>query len=287
MRILLTGAAGQLGSALVAHLRGRGHHVVGSTRAELNITRHENVVRALAQVRPDVIVNCAAYNDVDGAEDAAATTLDVNAFAVRSLARAAREHDAVLVHFSTDFVFEGEPDRTTPYSEDDRPNPQSVYGSSKLLGEWFAAGAPRHYVFRVESLFGGPTSRSSVDRIVAALAAGREARVFVDRVISPSYVQDVAEATEAALARSIPSGVYHCVNSGHTTWYELGREVARAGGYDERLLVPVKVADVPLRASRPQYSALDNGKLAEAGVVMAGWQDAIERYLAARQGLDG
>lgn len=283
MRILVTGAAGQLGSALVAHLVGRSHDVVGLTRADLDVTRHEDVLRAAADVRPDAIVNCAVYNDVDGAEDDASTAIEVNAFGVRSLARAASDHDAVFVHYGTDFVFEGEPTRTTPYTEEDRPNPQSFYGISKLLGEWFAAGAPKHYVFRVESLFGGPAARSSVDKIVEALASGRETRVFVDRVVSPSYVPDVVAATDAALAKGVPYGLYHCVNGGHTTWHELGREIARLGGYDQRLLVPVKVGDVPMRARRPQWAALDNGKLARAGVGMARWEEALARHRQQRK----
>jgi dTDP-4-dehydrorhamnose reductase len=238
----------------------------------------------VAEVRPDVIVNCTAYNDVDGAEDDPVVALEVNAFAVRSLARAARQHDAVLVHFSTDFVFEGESSRATPYTEDDRPNPQSTYGSSKLLGEWFASGAPRHYVFRVESLFGGPAARSSLDKIVAALAAGREAPVFVDRVVSPTYVVDVATALESALTRRIPFGLYHCVNGGAATWHDIGREIARLGGYDERLLVPVRFTDAALKARRPQYCALSSAKLEGAGVGMAHWQDALARRLDAGWG---
>lgn len=281
MRILVTGAAGQLGAVLVNRFRAAGHDVVGTTRADLDVTRHADALRLAGEFRPEVIANATAYNDVDGAEDDAATALEVNAFAVRSLARAARESGAVLVHFSTDFVFEGEGSRTTAYGEQDRPNPQSVYASSKLLGEWFAADAPSHYVFRVESLFGGPAARSSVDRIIDALASGREARVFADRVVSPSYVEDVGAATEAALSMRIPFGLYHCVNAGEATWHELGREIARLGGYDERLLVPVKVADVPFRAKRPQYCALSPAKLASAGVAMPAWQDAVARYFAA------
>ena len=278
MRILIPGAAGQLGAVLVARFRASGHEVAGFTQDDLDVTQHDAVMRVAADVRPDVIVNCTAYNDVEGAEDDAMTALEVNAFAVRSLARAAREQEAVFVHYSTDFVFEGEASRSEPYTEEDRPNPQSVYGSSKLMGEWFAADAPRHYVLRVESLFGGSPPRSSVDKVIDALSAGREARVFVDRVVSPSYVEDVAAATEASLARGIAYGLYHCVNSGRTTWFELGREIARLGGFDDRLLVPVRVADVKLKAKRPQFAALSNAKLAAAGVGMAGWEEAVGRY---------
>jgi dTDP-4-dehydrorhamnose reductase len=177
MRVLIIGAAGQLGAVLAAHFRACGNDVVGTTRADLDVTSHDSVLRVVADVGPDVVINCTANNDVDGAEDDPTRALDANAFAVRSLARAAGRHHAVFVHYGTDFVFEGEPARKTPYTEEDPPDPQSADGSCKLLGEWFAAGAPKQYVFRVESLFGGPAARSSVDKIMEVLRAGCEARV--------------------------------------------------------------------------------------------------------------
>jgi dTDP-4-dehydrorhamnose reductase len=133
------------------------------------------------------VINCAAFNDVDRAEDRAMDAIQINALAVRALARAAASIDATLVHYGTDFVFDGlQPDR--PYIETDIPSPQSVYGASKLLGERFAADAPRHYVLRVESLFVGTRRPSTIDRIVASILAGQHARVFVDRTVSPSFV---------------------------------------------------------------------------------------------------
>jgi dTDP-4-dehydrorhamnose reductase len=279
MRVLITGAAGQLGTVLAAAMRASGHDVLGLTLDEVDITNHDAVMRVAREFGPEVVANCAAFTDVDGAEDRAVEALEVNAFAVRSLARAAAGHGAVLVHYSTDFVFEGEVSREVPYTEEDQPNPQSVYAASKLLGEWLAADAPRHYVFRVESLFGGSPARSSVDKIIDALSAGHEARVFADRIVSPSYVVDVAAASVAALASGIPHGLYHCVNGGRATWLELGREIAKLGGFDPALLVPVKVADVKLKAKRPQYCALSNAKLAAAGIGMPTWQDAVARYV--------
>lgn len=279
MRILVTGAAGQLGAMLVNRFRASGHEVTGLDLPGFDVTDHDAVMRCAAEVRPHVIVNSAAFTDVDGAEDRPLLALRVNAMAVRSLARAAAEHDAVLVHYSTDFVFEGEPARAVPYAEDDRPNPQGMYGASKLIGEWLAAAAPRHYVFRLESLFGGLPPRSAVDRVIEALSAGRESRLFVDRVVSPSYVEDVVAATVSALDGGIPFGLYNCVNGGSATWVELGQEIARIGGFDAALIVPVRVADVTLKAKRPQYCALSGAKLVAAGVAMPSWQDAVARYV--------
>ena len=275
IRVAVTGAAGQLGTAIARTFEPRAT-LVPLTRAELDLADAAAVEAAIAEARPDVVINCAAFNDVDGAEERAADALQINAGAVRALARACRDTGAVFVHYGTDFVFDGLASR--PYTEDDEPSPQSVYGCSKLLGDWFAADAPRHYVLRVESLFGGARRRSSVDRIVDAIAAGEPARVFVDRIVSPSYVRDVAEATWRLIEAAAPCGLYHCVNSGFTTWYALGEEIARILGRDARL-DSVRVADVPMRARRPQYAALSNDKLRRAGIDMPTWQDALRRYL--------
>lgn len=281
MRIAVVGARGQLGAALV-HELSPAHDVRPFGRAELDITSDAAVAAAMDRARPDAIVNAAAYNDVDGSEDRPIEALNANAFAVRALARAAAAHGAALVHFSTDFVFDGA--ATAPYTEQDRPNPRSAYGASKLLGEWFAADAPRAYVLRVESLFGGapdgPPPKGSVAMLADAIRAGREARVFEDRTVSPTYVIDAARATRALLERGVTPGLYHAVNSGHCTWLELARELARQIGADARL-VPVRLADVKLRAQRPQYCALSNEKLRAAGVAMPPWQDALVRYVSA------
>jgi dTDP-4-dehydrorhamnose reductase len=274
-RIVVTGAAGQLGTTMVRALDGRAE-VTPLTRQDVDLSDAAAVESRIAAARPDVVINCAAFNDVDGAEDRAVEAIRINAGAVRAMARACRDAGAVLVHYGTDFVFDGTASR--PYTEDDEPSPQSVYGCAKLLGDWFAADAPRHYVLRVESLFGGARRRSSVDRIVDAIAAGEPARVFVDRTVSPSYVRDVADATLRLLDTSAPYGLYHCVNSGHTTWHALGEEIARLLGREARL-VPMRVADVPMRARRPQFAALSNDKLRLTGVEMPSWQNALRRYV--------
>jgi dTDP-4-dehydrorhamnose reductase len=218
---------------------------------------------------------------VDAAEDRPIEALNSNAFGVRALARAASAHDATLVHYSTDFVFDGK--AVVPYVETDRPNPQSVYAASKLLGEWFACDAPRAYVLRVEGIFGttpgGGPAKGSAAGILNTLRADGTARVFVDRTITPSYVADVARATRQLLELPAPAGLYHCVNSGVTTWLEFAEEMARLLGIDARL-PPVHLADMNLRATRPVYCALSNAKLRALGIEMPPWQDALARYLS-------
>ena len=288
MTVLVTGAAGQLGATLGTRFASE-HRVVALDRSALDITDSDRVVDTIREAVPTVIVNCAAYNDVDGAEDDAVGAFAVNTFGVRALARAAREVDATLVHYSTDFVFDGT--ATTPYTEDDRPNPQSVYAMSKLLGEWFAQDA-RAYVLRLESLFGGAAPATSprahgrrggsLDRMADAILEGREVRAFSDRTVSLSYVDDVATATEALLAAAPPVGIYHCVGSGMASWVEVATQLAQRLGQPARI-VPIRMDDRPLKAKRPRFCALSNAKLAGAGIQTPTWQDALSRYAAARR----
>ena len=279
MRIALVGAEGQLGAAIAREFHAR-HDVVEITHSMLDVTHDEAVRELMARAKPDAIINCAAYNDVDGAEDHPVDALNVNAFAVRALARAAAACGCALVHYSTDFVFDGKASR--PYTEADAPNPRGAYAASKLIGEWFAADAPRAYVLRVESLFGAvPGARpakGSVASILKSIQAGADARVFEDRTISPTYVFDAAAATRKLLEQSAPAGVYHCVNSGSCTWLDLAQELARQLGVEARL-IPVRMADAKLRADRPMYCVLSNAKLAAQGIAMPSWQDAVKQYV--------
>jgi dTDP-4-dehydrorhamnose reductase len=286
MRIAVVGARGQLGAA-VTHEFARAHEMLAFSHQDLDVSDERAVAATMARVKPDVIVNAAAFTDVDASEDRPVDALNGNAFAARALARAAEAHGAALVHYSTDFVFDGT--ATRPYTEDDRPNPRSVYAASKLLGEWFALDAPRAYVLRVESLFGrapgaGP-AKGSVAGILNTLLGGGSPKVFEDRTVSPTYVIDGARATRHLVESHAPPGVYHCVNSGHVTWLGFAQELARQLGRPELIakLIPVRLADVSLRAARPQYCALSNEKLRVAGFEMPDWRDALRRHLADAQ----
>jgi dTDP-4-dehydrorhamnose reductase len=284
-RVLITGTHGQLGAAMAHALAGL--TVTAHTRATLDITDAAAVSRAVDEAAPQLIVNCAAFNDVDGAEDRAVEALAVNAFAVRNLVRAAERVGACLVHYSTDFVFDGS--ANTPYTEDDRPSPRGTYAASKLLGEWFALEAPHAYVLRVESLFGSPANwtgrRGTLDAMVANLEQGREVRAFTDRIVSPGYVVDIAEATRHLVTTNAAPGLYHCVNGGDASWYEVAGEVAALVGNQRPNLVGVTMDQVKLKAPRPRYCALSVAKLAAAGFTMPAWQDALRRWLTTRGGL--
>jgi dTDP-4-dehydrorhamnose reductase len=285
MKILVTGAAGHLGPAVVREFAGA-HDVVPCARADLDIANQTAVADVVARVAPDVIVNCAAYNAVDAAEEHPADAFRVNSFGVQSLARAAAAQGAALVQYGTDFVFDGRSDR--PYTEADRPNPASAYGLSKLLGEWLARETRTWFVLRVESTFGGPTAGKgarlgSAGTIINALEAGAEVPVFTDRVITLSYAGDVAWATRRLLEVDAEPGLYHCVNAGACRWDEFAHEAARLLGCDARLK-PITLDSVSLRAPRPRYSALATPKLERLGIEMPPWQDALRKYIAGRDG---
>ena len=277
MKVLVTGAGGQLAHAVAARMQAT-HQVIALTRKELDLARYLDVMDVVREEQPDAIINGAAYNDVDGAEDDPVAALAVNALGVRALAQAAVATRAIFVHFSTDFVFDGDGDQ--PYTEQSIPNPQSSYAISKLIGEWFAAEA-KHYILRVESLFGGRRRGSSLDRIADAILAGKEVRAFTDRTVTPSYIDDVAEATAVLLALAPPEGVYHCVGSGMGTWMDVATHLAAELNRSSRI-IPVQMATVKLKAKRPQFCALSNVKLRSLGIAMPTWQDAVSRYAKAR-----
>jgi dTDP-4-dehydrorhamnose reductase len=280
-RILVTGAAGRLGAAIVKAFERR--DVIALTRATLDVTDSVAVRQTVSAAAPALVINCVGFNDVDGSEDRATDALAVNAFAVRSLAIASEQCGATFVHFGSDFVFDGS--ASEPYDEEVVPAPRSVYGLSKLLGEWFALEAPRGFVLRIESLFGSADGwsgrQSSLDAIIDGLEQGSEVRVFTDRVVSPSYAQDVAHAVRHLVDSDAPPGLYHCVNSGHATWHDVAMEAARLMGVRPRLK-RVTLEEVAFRAPRPRFCALSNRKLAAAGCAMPAWNDALQRWLTAR-----
>ena len=282
VRIVVTGASGRLGAVLCAELITAGYDLIALDRAELDITCAEEVTAVIDHVRPDAIVNCAAYNAVDAAETDRAAAFALNAHGPELLAAAAVAGGALFVHFSSDFVFDGEAHQ--PYVETHTTNPLSVYGSSKLAGEVAARRASRHYILRVSSLFGGVGlngHRATVDYIADRLLSGAVVRACLDRTVTPSYVPDVLRATLSMLDGGVPYGTYHCVNSTPTTWYQLAQEVARQLEVTDSI-EPVRATDLRTIARRPRNCALSNQKLVSLGIAMPIWQSAIQRHLLGR-----
>lgn len=285
-RVAVTGAGGQLGSRLVSAFADSGHDVVALKRSDLDVTDESRTRQIIRELRPDVVANCTAYNAVDGAEADAATAFSVNAGGPAALAAATAGAGSLLVHYSTDFVFDG--CASAPYTEQDLTNPLNAYGRSKLAGEEAVRlENPRHFILRVESLFGGYArcgARTTIDFLAEKLAAGRVVNAAIDRTVSPSYVPDVIAATLALVDREAPFGTYHCVASGHASWYEVAKEIAATIGATP-VIVPISAGELPGRAARPRFCALDNDKLRRQGVAMPTWQAALHLHLAGHPAL--
>lgn len=277
MRLLVTGSRGQLGLALQRAAAEAGHEFSGHDLPELDITDPAAVRGAVARIRPDAIVNCAAYTAVDAAEADEARALAVNGAAVAGLAAAADEAGALLVQISTDFVFDGA--ATRPYREDDPPHPISAYGRTKLAGEHAARRAQRHLIVRTAWLFGD--GANFVAAIRRQLDAGaRELRVVGDQRGCPTYATDLAGAV-IALFEAGTEGIVHAVNAGSASWREFAVEIVRQLGVAAEV-VPISTADAARPAPRPAYSVLDASRF--RGIVGADlplWQDALARWLAA------
>lgn len=280
MRVMITGAGGRLGGAMTRGFAAAGHRVAPFDRAALDITDAAAVRSTFARVRPDAVVNCAAFNAVDAAESAPGAAFELNAYGPSVLAAATAGAGAVLVHFSTDFVFDG--CASLPYAEEAVPHPLSVYGASKLAGETAVRAQLSHYVLRVASLFGGDGvhgHRATVDHIADALLAGRPARAVVDRWVTPSYVPDVVEATRVLLERRATFGTYHCVSSGACSWYDIACAIADILGVPATIEA-VRAADLSAPAVRPRFAALANDRLRREGVPIKEWRSVLGRHLA-------
>jgi dTDP-4-dehydrorhamnose reductase len=261
MRVLVTGAGGQLGLDVVEHCTGAGDDVAAFDRARLDVTDRGAVMAAVAATRPDAVVNCAAFTAVDRCETEIDTAFAVNATAVAHLADAVALAGAHLLHVSTDYVFDGTLDR--PYREDDEPHPRSVYGRSKLAGERAAGAAAT--VVRTSWVCG--EHGSNMVRLVLGLAAdGRDLAFVDDQRGCPSFTADLAPALRR-LAADRPGGVFHVTNAGAVTWYEFVREILAAAGHDPGQVRPISTSDLdpPRPAPRPANGVLDNARWRDSG----------------------
>lgn len=262
MRVLVTGAAGQLGIDLVAHCGSEGDDVMSLDRTRLDVSDRSAVLGLVTTLRPDVIVNAAAWTAVDACEGDRDRAFRVNALGPRWLRDATKSTGAHLVQISTDYVFDGTLDR--PYREWDEPNPQSVYGASKLAGER-EAGADATIV-RTSWVCGA--NGNNMVKTILRLVADRNSLSFVDDQRGcPTFTADLAPMVRR-LAVERRSGVYHVTNQGDVSWYEFVREIVAEAGHDPAMVHPIATADLdpPRPAPRPANSVLDNGALRLAGL---------------------
>jgi dTDP-4-dehydrorhamnose reductase len=282
MRIALIGALGQLGTGLEAVLEGA---VVPLAHAAIEITDEASVEAALSQAQPELVINCAAYNLVDKAESEPDVAYRHNALGPRNVARWCGRQGASLLHVSTDFVFGPPGPRSTPFGEDELPNPCSAYAISKLAGEYFvAAHCPRHFIVRTCGLYGRARTPGKGNFVETMLRLGKEkgaVTVVDDQCCTPTAAADLALAIKALVAHDA-YGVYHATNSGSTTWFGFAQEIFRQARLDVKVQ-PTTSAAFGAAARRPIYSVLDNSKLTRTiGYALPDWQDALARYLAQR-----
>jgi len=274
---LVVGAKGTLGVALCHELERRGWRVTALGHADADI-RDEAGLRALVgRLKPAAVFNAGAYTDVDRSELEPDLAHDVNARGAECVARAAAAAGAVVVHYSTDFVFDGELDRD--YVEDDPPSPQGAYARSKLAGDTFVANAaPRHFILRVGCLY-GHRGRNFPSSIVQRLLAGQTVRADGERLCSPTWVAEVARVSVDILGVD-QYGLYHCTSQGSTTWADFAREAARLLRLPERQVEGVPTSALPMKAPRPRRAVLENRKLRERGLdTMSPWQKELAAFV--------
>ena len=285
MTTAIIGANGQLGQDLCKVFGAQGGEVVGLNHGQMEITRIDSVREALQAVRPRLVVNTAAMHQVESCEEHPAEAFTVNAIGARNLAEVCSHIDAVLVHISTDYVFDGNQDH--PYTENDPPLPLNVYGNSKLAGEHFVrTRTARHFVIRVSGLYGHAPCRAkgglNFVELMLKLAGERpQVRVVDNEVLTPTFTLDLARQV-AHLARSDAFGLYHATAAGDCSWYAFAREIFRLAG----LTTPLQVAhpdEFPAKAPRPLYSVLANQGLQEHGLdILLPWREGLAEYFASR-----
>jgi dTDP-4-dehydrorhamnose reductase len=275
-RVLLAGGAGRLGSAI--RERWTDCEIIAPPHEQLDIENGDRLLDALQASRPDFLVNAAAFHDVDRCEAEPLRAFAVNAIAVGRAARIARDAGATFVTFSTDYVFDGATD--SPYAETDAPQPLSMYGVSKLAGEYLAESSrARVFIVRTCGLYGASASRRSsfIERVLRGTGNGTPLRVVADVIASPTFAGDLADALRALIATHA-FGLYHVVDDGAVSWYDFALEAKRQAGA-EVAIEPIAATSWKAVAVRPKFSALSIAKLAGVGISMPSWRAGIAAYL--------
>ncbi len=276
MKVLVLGAQGMLGRDLVPILS-TAHEVVGRDLGDFDITDAGAVEREIRSIRPQVVVNAAAYTNVDGCESRRETAFAANAGGPLNIAQACAQIAAKMVHLSTDYVFDGS--SPVPYVEGDRPNPLNVYGESKLAGEkGVQSAAPDYVIVRTEWLY-GPHGKNFVDTILALTEKQQEIRVVDDQKGSPTFTADLSRAI-FELLQIDARGVFHVTNSGCCTWFEFACRILSAGKRNVKI-TPISSSELGRPARRPPNSVLNCFRFEQAtGRKMRSWSEALQEYLA-------
>jgi len=277
MKILILGAGGMLGHDLVHEFKD--FKPILWDRDKCDITDEKKSSELILELAPELIINAAAYTDVEGAEDNEQLANLINAQGVKNVAQAAREIGATLVHISTEYVFDGK--QSFGYDEDSKPNPLSAYGRSKYQGEVkLIQSGCKYYLVRTSWLYGKapqmgkPRGKNFIDTIIAKAEAEEPLKVVDDQYGRPTYTRDLARSIRELVLSKLESGIYHAVNEGETTWYGLAQATLKLRNIDVKI-EPCASSEYPSKAIRPQYSLLNNNKLPQ----LRDWQVALKDYL--------
>lgn len=270
--IVVTGASGMLGVDLVHHLTAKGYDVVPMTSNQLNVLHSvDDLTKTLAAVRPDMILHCAAYTDVDGAEKNPEMAIAINKDGTRKMAIAARDVGAIFAFVSTDYVFDGT--KGSPYTTDDKPNPINEYGQSKYYGELMVQELlDQYYILRTSWLYGA-SRKNFCDFVLSGAREGRDLTIVNDWVGSPTWTGSLSDMIERVVT-SGAYGVYHAVDKGHVSKYEQAVQLCQRMGLSAEKIKPVHSSTLSFPARRPSFSALDAGEL-----VTPTWTTSLEAYL--------
>ena len=276
MRILITGAKGMLAKAVIDQFKDNNELILTDV-SELDITDENNTNEFITRIKPEYIINCAAYTAVDKAEEDIELAKKVNSIGPKNLAIAAKKNDAILIHISTDYVFNGELDISKSYIEDDEIAPVTVYGKTKAEGEKnIIENCDKYYILRTAWLYGD--GNNFVRTMIKLGKEKEEINVVSDQHGSPTYTVDLASIISQVIEKKLPYGIYHSTNEGFTTWYDFTKKIYEIANINCKVN-PVTSEEFIRPAKRPKNSKMSKSKLLENGVIIPKYENALERYL--------
>jgi len=286
VKIALIGVDGQLGTDINNYFKGKEIEIAGMVGLkDINVSDYKMSESILKRINPDIVINTAAFHDVDLCEDEARSAFEVNVMGVRNLAMICREMDTPLMHFSTDYIFDGK--KKEPYIEEDCAGPLSLYGISKLAGEQVMQYIlDKYYIIRLSGLYGhagcaGKGNINFVELIIKMAEKEKEIKVVNDQVLTPTSTVDVSEKL-FELIQTGKYGIYHMTNTGSCSWYEFACEIFRLMKLSAKIL-PTTTEEFGAKARRPQYSVLDNLNLRKIGLAdLRNWKEALRDYIGSR-----
>lgn len=276
MKILITGAKGMLAKAVIDQFKDNNELILTDV-SELDITDENNTNEFITRIKPKYIINCAAYTAVDKAEEDIELAKKVNSIGPKNLAIAAKKNDAILIHISTDYVFNGELDISKSYIEDDEIAPVTVYGKTKAEGEKnIIENCDKYYILRTAWLYGD--GNNFVRTMIKLGKEKEEINVVSDQHGSPTYTVDLASIISQVIEKKLPYGIYHSTNEGFTTWYDFTKKIFEIANINCKVN-PVTSEEFIRPAKRPKNSKMSKSKLLENGVIIPKYENALERYL--------